>query len=203
MAMIAGMPTGTFEVVAQESDVYVTLRPAKTVLSGLSHEHVIVADRLEGTVQVEDGTCRIDVSTQVLDLKVDPPEKRKALGFDKDLSEGDRKSVAKNMRAKNQLFADRFPSIRFVATDCKAVDEGRIFVHGTLTIRGMGAQVYLPMRVEEDDEGLRARVDFTQSHADFGFSPYSAALGALKNDDALRFHVDVRARRVSKARADE
>lgn len=191
----------SFRIDEAASDVYVQIAPDPgTLLSGLSHEHVIVARRLEGEVRwnperPED--CWVEVEVPVSGLEVDPEAKRKSLGFDKELSDDNRKKVDRNMRAKNQMWAERYPTVRFRAARCRAEGDETIRVDGALTIRGVSKNVSLPVKVSFDERGLRAQVDFRRVHADFGFSPYSNLLGALKNDDALRFHVDIRATRTS------
>ncbi|NJK89711.1 MAG: YceI family protein [Myxococcales bacterium] len=128
-------------------------------------------------------------------LIVDPPEKRRELQFSKSVSEGDREKIRRNMLAKGQLWAERHPTIRFDAGRCERIREGDILVRGNLSVRGVASQVDLPMSVAFDEGTLRARVGFDKTHADFGFKPYSAALGALKNADVLSFYVDLRATR--------
>jgi polyisoprenoid-binding protein YceI len=190
----------TYRMVPEQSDVYVQLRPAKTLLSGLSHRHVIVARTFDGTVTYgppED--CRISVTVPVSELEVDPEEKRAELGFDKKLSEGDKRDIRRNMLKPDQLWGDRHPMIRFESDSCTDYGEGRVLVRGKMTIRGVGKQLDLPLRVRFDDQGLWAEVAFTQVHEDFGFEPYSAALGALKNDRPIRFNVRIRAERVPSA----
>ena len=38
---------------------------------------------------------------------------------------------------------------------------------------------------------FRARGGFTASHRDFGFEPFTAAMGAIRNDEGLTFQLDV------------
>lgn len=204
--MVAGAPNADdgaarYRVVAETSDVYVHLKPdSSTLLSGLSHEHVIVAGDISGEVRWNPSTpadCWVDVQVPVSGLVVDPPKKREALGFDKELSDGDRKKVEKNMRAKNQLWADEYDTIRFRAAQCSPLEDDVIEVKGSLTVRGVSANVSLPVKVTFEEGGLRARVEFSKVHADFGFEPYSNMLGALKNDERIDFHVDIRAESVT------
>lgn len=194
-----------YEIDAEASDVYVHLRPAPgTLLSGLSHEHVIVARQISGRVEWDPNrpeACWVEVDVPVAGLDVDPPAKREEMAFDKDLSDGDRKKVDRNMRAKGQLWAEEHPSIRFRGTRCEVLEDGVLQLEGSLTIRGVSNSLSLPIRVDRDDDGLRARVEFDQTHRAYGFEPYSALLGSLKNDETISFHVDLRARRV-KAPAD-
>jgi polyisoprenoid-binding protein YceI len=198
---LSGGSAADFSIDAASSDVYVQLRPADgPILNGLSHHHVIVARRIEGDIhwdpQAPDA-CRVRVDVPIAGLDVDPERKRAALGFEKSMSDGDRKKTAKNMKAKDQLWADRHPVIEFRSARCEADGEGIVRVDGKLSIRGVGKSLSLPVKIEPDAKGLRARVDFEQVHGDFGFEPYSALFGALKNEDSLRFHVDIRAVRTS------
>ncbi len=62
---------------------------------------------------------------------------------------------------------------------------------GKLTMRGTSKTVTANMTVNADGSKLSAKGSFTASHADFGFSPFSAILGTLKNDEALSFSIDV------------
>ncbi|MGF1510857.1 MAG: YceI family protein [Myxococcota bacterium] len=195
MTSISAGPTH-YRVVPEQSDVFVELKPAKTILSGLSHRHVIVAENFSGQVKFDPDdpeACRVDIQVPVKDLVVDPEPKRKALGFEKKLSDGDKDEIRKNMLKKNQLWADKYETVRFESVSCVEVEPERFRIRGALTVRGVQADLELPIQVQFDPEGLRARTVFVQVHEDFGFKPYSAALGALKNDERIRFHVDIRA----------
>jgi len=189
---------GRYLVSPQDSEVYVVVKKDRgTLLSGLSHDHVIVAEEFTGFVEWDPNqpsNCKVEITVPVRALVVDPDEKREALGFGKELDEGGKQKVRKNMLAKSQLFARSFPEIRFEAKRCAAQAGGGVAVTGALTIRGVSVEMSLPMQVEFQEDRLRAKVDFTRSH-EFGFDPYSNALGALKNDDPLRFHVDIVATR--------
>ncbi len=194
--MTSTVPAGQFTVDPARSDVYVQLKPDEgTLLSGLSHEHVIVAERFDGEVRYGPEGCRVDVRVPVSGLVVDPPAKRKALGFEKDLSEKDIKKIDRNMRAKDQLWTDRYGEIRYQAERCRELEPGVLEISGKLTLRGVTLALSLPVKVDATADGLRARVDFERTHGDFGFSPYKAFLGTLKNADSLKFHVDIHARR--------
>ncbi|MEM1023607.1 MAG: YceI family protein [Myxococcota bacterium] len=185
---------GRYLVSPKESEVYVVVKKDRsTLLAGLSHDHVIVAQSFAGFVEWDPGepsACRVEIVVPVRSLVVDPDGKRESLGFEKELGESGKQKVRDNMLAKSQLFARSFPEIRFEAQQCTVAAEGKIALEGALTIRGVRVKMNLPMKVDFDQDRLRARVDFTRGH-EFGFDPYSNALGALKNDEPLRFHVDI------------
>jgi len=189
---------GRYLVSPKDSEVYVVVKKDRgTLLSGLSHDHVIVAEKFTGFIEWnpdEPSACQVEITVPVRSLVVDPDDKREALGFGKELDEGGKQKVRDNMLAKSQLFARSFPEIRFKASRCAAQAGGGVAMTGALTIRGVSVEMSLPMQVEFGEDQLRAQVEFTRSH-EFGFDPYSNALGALKNDDPLRFHVDIVARR--------
>ena len=96
---------------------------------------------------------------------------------------------------KTSLHAAAHPDIGFVGQRCEHLRDGRLRVQGELTVRGVSQPLQLPMTVDQRQGVLTARGEFTLTHAAFGFEPYSAAFGALANDDWLRFTVEIVARR--------
>ena len=199
MAIGAMPPTGTYRLDRDQTMLLVQLRPDKSrLLSGLSHKHVVRALRPTGEVRFDPAdptACTIQVDAKVDDLQVDAPDMRKLAGYDDVLDADERQDIKENMLAKDQLYGKRYPDIRFEGKDCQPMTDGRLRVQGTLTVRGKAHAMTLPMDVAYEKNILRAHTEFTLTHAAFGFEPYSAALGALANDDWLKFTVEVVARR--------
>ena len=184
----------TYRFVPESSFVYVRLRPAPTLLSGLSHKHIVRASTFEGTVRYDPedlARCAVRLSFPVASLVVDAPEDRKRIGLKDSLSPSDRADVRKNMLDEDQLHAEAHTSIRFVSTGCKKLADGRVQVSGGLTVRGKTAQISVPLLVAFADGLFHADGEVVLDHQAFGFKPYSAALGTLKNQAELRFGVEI------------
>lgn len=193
LAALAAQPV-TYTVDPAQGLVYVVVRKDdSTVLAGLSHDHVIRAGDLSGTVtwSPEDpSACRVDLSLPVASLEVDPQWLRDRAGFTQRLKDGDRDTIRRHMLDEGQLFAAAHPTIRFTASRC-AGGAGAFVVEGELRIRGQAASVRADMVVRADGQQLRATGGFDASHAAFGMRPFQAAMGALKNQEGLRFEVDL------------
>lgn len=184
----------TYRFQAESSFLYVRLRPAPTLLSGLSHKHIVRAPTFEGAVvydRDDPGACRIQLWFSVASLVVDAPADRKRVGLEGDLSPSDREDIRENMLAEDQLHARENPSVRFVSTGCKKLGSGQVRVDGGLTIRGRTVPVSVPLLVVFAENLFHAEGELTLDHAAFGFEPYSAALGALKNHAELRFGIEI------------
>jgi polyisoprenoid-binding protein YceI len=165
--------------------------------SALAHDHVVEATEVGGTVDydpVRPDTSAIVVEARTASLRVDEPAARRRLGVEGDLSESQRADVAKAMRAPDQLDVARYPTIRFVSTRVVAEGEGRLQVTGRLTLRGMTREVTFPATVALESGTLRGRATVTFLQSSFGYRPYTALLGAIRNRDEVTLHVDLVAR---------
>jgi polyisoprenoid-binding protein YceI len=182
----------TYELIEAQSFLYVEVRPDKGLLSKVAHQHVVRATKWTGSVKYEESApekCQVLIEIPVADLTVDEPVMRKRLKYDKPIADGDRKRVRDSMLDDDQLDGEKFGKITFASTGCKKIGEGKIEVTGDLEIRGVKKRVTVPMEVQLGGGKLRAKGQFALTHKDFGFEPYSAALGAIKNDEALTFNV--------------
>ena len=178
----------------ESSFLYVRLRPAATLLSGLSHRHIVRASSFEGSVSYDPDhpeQCAIELSFSVASLVVDAPSDRKRIGFQDILSESDRNDVRDNMMDDDQLNAAQHPMIRFSSRGCQKLADGRIQVDGGLTVRQKTAPISVPLGVVFVDDMFHAEGELVLPHSAFGFEPYSAALGTLKNHAELRFGIEI------------
>lgn len=181
----------TYTVNASNSKLYVQVfKDPSTVGAGMSHDHVMVARSWSGTVTwhpTDASQCAIDISLPVSKLNVDPPSMRRAVGYEGELSDSQRESVKKNMLASSQLNGSAHPNITFKSTSCSGTS-GSVQVTGDLTIRGRSKRVTTTLKVSLDG-GFSANGTFKAKHTDFGFEPYSAMMGALKNQNQMTFTV--------------
>lgn len=181
-------PATVYRLDPTESALYVRVfRERGTVGGKLAHDHVIVAAAWSGTVTWGGPNgCGGEVRVPVDALQADPPDWRARLGVGEPIAERDRRSIRKSMLGESQLDADAHPWIVFQALRCD--DAG---LHGRLTIRGVGKEVTVPLDGNADANLLRAKGTFTARATDFGFQPYSAFLGAVRNRDEMTFTLDV------------
>lgn len=162
--------------------------------SGLAHDHVVEAAEVTG--QVEYDAARPEASSIVVEartatLRVDEPAARRRLGVEGDLSDGHRADVAKAMRAPDQLDVARYPTIRFASTRVALEAGGRLRVTGQLTLRGVTRDVSFAATVAFESGAFRGRATLTFLQSSFGYRPYSALLGAIRNKDEVTLHVDL------------
>jgi polyisoprenoid-binding protein YceI len=82
------------------------------------------------------------------------------------------------------LDADRFPQIRFQASDIDTVDDGHRLT-GTLEIHGVTRECAIDLHVEDLGDAWRmsCRADVRQS--EFGIKPYSMLMGSMKVVDTV------------------
>ncbi|MFT4975520.1 MAG: polyisoprenoid-binding protein YceI [Myxococcota bacterium] len=158
-----------------------------TLGAGLSHDHVMVAKGWSGSASYDaaaPGSCNISVTVPVSSLDVDPDYMRQAVGYDTMLTADQRADVKKNMLAATQLNAAAHPNITFQSTSCTATA-----ISGNLTIRGTSRPVTLTAQIAEDGTSFSAKGQVGIRATQFGFEPYSALFGQLKNRDDMKLTV--------------
>ncbi len=177
-----------------KSKLYVqVLKDDSTLAAALAHDHVVLATGWQGKVLVDPeklAACVVEVTVPVAGLRADQPEMRTLVGYKKMLSDSRQTTVGKHMRAKKQLDANNFPQITFRSQSCSGTKK-ELLVNGELTIRGKSKTVTIPLQIFHSDNGIRAKGTFTAQHSDFGFSPYSAFFGTVKNRPDILFVINV------------
>lgn len=168
-------------------------RDESTLLSGLSHNHAIRAGsfRAAATLDSDSGKCTFSVEIPVQDLRVDEPSMRRRFQLEGELDDDDREDIRNNMLADDQLDAEKYPEIRLEATYCR-LGSSSLTLEGKLSIRGVTRAI--KARLKRSDVGerkTRLKGSIPVRATDFGFEPYSAALGSLKNRDEMRIHIEL------------
>jgi polyisoprenoid-binding protein YceI len=185
--------TGTFRIDPERTRLAVRLY-REGVGSRLAHDHVVEATEVTG--QVEYDSARPEASSIVVEvrsasLRVDEPAARRRLGVEGDLSDGQRADVAKAMRAPGQLDVERNPTIRFASIRVVPEGDGRLRVTGPLTLRGVTRELSFPATVALESGSLRGHATLSFLQSSFGYRPYRALLGAIRNRDEVTLHVDL------------
>lgn len=163
-----------------------------TLTAALAHDHVVLATGWQGKVLVDTeklAACVVEVTVPVSGLRADLPEMRTLVGYKKMLSDSRQTTVGKHMRAKKQLDAVNFPQITFRSQSCSGTKK-ELLVNGELTIRGKSKAVTIPLQILHGNNSIRAKGTFTAQHSDFGFSPYSAFFGTVKNRQEILFVIN-------------
>jgi polyisoprenoid-binding protein YceI len=167
------------------------------VAARLAHDHVVQARAFAGTIVYDPRTpdaASIQVTVEVGSLQADEPATRRKFGLSGEISESDRADIDKAMKSDGQLAAARFPSLSFTSSAIARQSDGRFLVTGRLRIRGVTNEVKFPAEIALDGDLLRGRARLTFKQSSFGYQPYRAALGAIKNKDEVTLHVDLAAK---------
>lgn len=164
-----------------------------TVAAGVAHDHAIRAATFTGRFTwdaAQPGACQLTVTVPVASLDPDPPALRQAVGLPGTLSDSQRAEIKAHLQAESQLWVARFPTITFQATSCRP-SEGALEVTGNLTLRGQTRKVVFTGQFSADDAGFRLKGSLPVKATDHGFQPYSALLGAVRNQDRMVLHIDL------------
>ena len=164
------------------------------VAARLGHDHVVHAREFSGTVAYDPRNLEassIQVAVDVRSLNADDPGTRRKFGLAGEPSASDRAEIDKAMKADGQLAAARFPSMTFTSTAIATQPDSRVLVTGRLTIRGVTNELKFPAQMSVDGTQLRGRAQLKFKQSSFGYPPYSALLGAIKNKDEVILHIDL------------
>jgi polyisoprenoid-binding protein YceI len=117
-------------------------------------------------------------------------EVREASGGALSLTESQKVEIEANTREK-VLRSRRHPKITFTSTAVEG-DSKRALVTGKLAIAGQTREAALAVHIDARSQLPRVRAKMSVVQTDFGITPYSALLGALRVKDAVELSIDVR-----------
>jgi polyisoprenoid-binding protein YceI len=181
---------------AGSSHLWVLLRYDRSaVMKG--HDHVVEASTFDGRVTwstTDASACDVDIQFPVTALTIDPSGARSRAGLTGETPNGDLPDIKKNMLGSKQLDASNYPTIRFQGSECSGTS-GAVTVRGTLSMHGVQRPLAMQLDVRADGTSFAASGKTKIRTSDFGVDPFTALLGALRNDDTLELHVDVKGRR--------
>ena len=167
------------------------------VAATLAHDHVVQARALSGTIAYDPqrpDASSIEVKVEVGSLQADEPATRRKFGLEGEPSAKDRADIEATMKSEGQLAVARFSAITFASTSIAKQPDGRFLVTGRLTIRGVAQEVKFPAQITLDGGLLRGRAQLTFKQSSFGYQPYRAVLGTIKNKDEVILHIDLGAK---------
>ncbi len=199
-----------------EATLFAVLTHKAGFASGLAHDHLIVADVRSAALELD--LERPEIARLILDARVDELEVDAAAARERwsarlvelgALGEGglpaipekDRGKVRAAMLGASQLDAVRHPRIHaeLVALERRGTANARTALGWTarvrLTVRGRSVETDLALRWSLDGEELTAEGLGEARFTDLGIEPYSAFLGAVRNEDLFHLYVALAARR--------
>lgn len=187
----AAAASGTYNL---NGSLYIQVyKDPSTVAAALAHDHIIQAKGWTGTATIDLAdlsTCSMDISVPVDKLVVDATPIREDLGYTTFPKDSEREDIKKEMLSAKQLDGATHKTISWKTTKCE-LDGERVNMTGDLTIRGKSKSVTLPMAVKQDEVSFHAKGAVAIKATDFGFDPYSAGFGALKNQNRMLLSVSV------------
>ena len=194
---VLGGPAGpvsaaTFKIDPSRSSLVVQIF-RDGVAAKLGHDHVVQATTFSGSVTYDPAApalSSVAAEVQTATLEVDVAETRRRFGLEGQPSTSDVAEIDKSMKSEGQLDASRFPTITFASTTITPEMPERYLVTGQLTIRGVTRDVRFPAKAVMEGPVFRATATLTFMQSAFGYKPYSALLGAIKNKDAVMLHID-------------
>ncbi len=213
----AALPLWTVD---EAASFFAVLTHKAGVGARLAHDHLVVARAPQVAIRFDPdrpAAAELDFSLPVLALDVDPAAERAAraerlrvLGvLSGDLppvDSGDRDKVRAAMLAPTQLFAARFPHVtaELRGLERRGGAAGARVALGwdaavKVTVRGRTVERRIPVRFAVDGDRLTAEALGEFRFTEFGIEPYSAFLGAVRNEDLFHLVVDLTAYRTPPA----
>jgi len=197
------------------------VRPEESVLavvthkagfaSGLAHNHLVVASGYAVEFALDPGSpaaTRFELRARAEDLVVDDPKMQeewfpriRELGIlDEpfgDVSENDRAKIRDSMLGRKQLDAEAFPELSASLISVRELTPAPVenaFPHRvTVALEVHGRRVEREMAARYAREGGNVSVEAFGlfRFSDLGIKPFSAFLGAVKNQDEFHVYVHV------------
>lgn len=203
---------GEMEIDSEGSIIAIVTHKAG-IGSGLAHDHLVAAGSPEVRLDFEasdPAATRFDLETAAADLVFDDPDLQKrwyprleALGIldeaFSEIGEKDRGKIRQSALGPKQLDAENHPRIvaRLLELKEEATTLGTVEMtyqaQVEVTIHGETVSRAVPLRTEEADGAWTFEAAAPFRFSDFGIKPYSAMLGAVRNDDEFHVYVSLRA----------
>lgn len=162
--------------------------------SALAHDHVVRATRFSGSISGDPGNpanAVVRVTVPASALAADEPEMRNKHGVAGTLGDSDRREIQSTMLGDSQLHVTAFPDISFRAVSVEPRSPAGFLVTGDFTLRGTTRRISIPVAAQFSGDTLRATGAFEFNQSDFGITPVSLFLGAVRNQDRVRVVFDL------------
>ena len=162
--------------------------------SVLAHDHVVRATRFDGTIRgdpADPATAVVQVTVSAAALVADEPEVRQRHGLAGTLSSADRREIQAKMLGETQLHVAAYPDISFRSVAVEPRAAASFLVTGDFTLHGTTRRISVPVAAQLSGGTLRATGAFDFNQNDFGITPVSLLLGAVRTQDRVRIVFDL------------
>lgn len=164
---------------------------ATGMLSAFGHNPKIAIRDFDGSVDFAAGANPLAGATLRVRIRAG------SLEVTDDISAKDRDEINRRMRHE-VLNADGFPEIVYECSKVSASGGGErywVALSGSLTLCGVTNPLPISTRVTLNGNSLRATGEFTLRQTDYGIALVTAAAGAIRVKDEVKFSFDILARR--------
>jgi polyisoprenoid-binding protein YceI len=212
-ALPAALSAATWTVDTGRS-TFAVLTHKAGVAAKLAHDHLVIAHAPRTALEFDPaapGHAKLSIVVPVQSLEIDAPaarqkhaERLRVLGALTDelkpIAEDDRAKIRESMLSPKQLFGERFGEVKaeLLALEPRGGGANARVALGwnakvRLEVRGVAVEKTFPARFEVVEGGaeLHAEILGELRFTEFGIEPYTAALGAVKNDDLFHLWVDL------------
>jgi polyisoprenoid-binding protein YceI len=145
------------------------------LLSAFGHEHEINAKIERGTIDEAQRTIEFVVDARTLRV------------MDRDVSDKDRAEIQSTMLGSKVLDSEKFREIRFRSTRIESNGNGKLTVHGDLSLHGETH----PVTVDVESTNGHYRGSATLRQKSFGITPITVAGGSIKVKDEIRVDFEI------------
>jgi hypothetical protein len=203
----------TAYTVDTDRSVFAIITHKAGVAAKMAHNHLVVAKAYSSTIQNSGETIEglsFTLTVPVKELAADLPEQQRkwypeienAGILDEpfsEISEADRQKISESMFSEGQLDAEQHPEIKaeLVSIESSQSTVGeKTFEHAAtirFTVHGKTVERAVPANVSLEDGVLSVEATGRFRFTEFGIKPYSAFLGAVKNQDAFDVYVHMQA----------
>ena len=185
-------PPTLFTMYGYVSLLYAQLwKDRSTLFSSMAHNHVLRATQWTGSLTYHPtdlSQCFVQFTLPVNHFENDEDFMRQYVGLEGTISEFYRSLIHEHMLSDGQLRGDVFSHITFESLECLQVEDApnKVTIKGALTIRGQTKTVQAQATFQHVEENLHAQGSFDITHSDFGFEPYEAFWGSIKNGERIK-----------------
>ena len=167
----------------------------KGIFSGFAHNHIVIAREFSGSVEfdeVDPAQFKIAIEVPANSITADLPEIRRKYGLEV-LSQKDWIDINKTMRSSRQLNIEKYPIVKFSSGSLKRIQGKQFEITGEFSLHGITKLIAVPVKISVENGILKLQGEFSFLQSDYNITPFSGALGTVRNKDEALLKFDISA----------